>query len=147
MTNAELKNRFLVGYEFISNNLAPGYTDAEISGFLNQAMDLIVDELYIKQDYANLAEIIEREDFKVQTCIVEEFGSSAYITQPSNTFVDFRWFLNAKAKIKRTLPSPVNEEWIECNLINKLEADKWYQTSINKPIIIYPKIFRYYNPE
>ena len=145
MTNAELKTRFLIGYEFITNNLAPGYTDAEISGFLNQAMDLIVDQLYEQHDYASLAEIIEKENFKLQQCTVEEFGGFAFITQPSTTFTGYRWYLNSKAKIKRTNPFAINEEWIECNLINKLEADKWYQTAINKPIIIYPKVFRYYH--
>ena len=35
MTNAELKTRFLIGYEFIANSLAPGYTDSEISGTAN----------------------------------------------------------------------------------------------------------------
>lgn len=144
MTNAELKTRFLIGYEFIANNLAPGYTDAEISGFLNQGMDLLVDQLYSQGDIANIAELLEKQSYLVNIAVQgtnpEDYGLCSYWTDRTSSFTNLRWFINARVKIRRTEPSPINDELIECELINKLLADKWTQTSINKPIIIYPKL-------
>jgi hypothetical protein len=144
MTNAELKTRFLVGYEFIANNLAPGYTDSEISGFLNQGMDLLVDELYSKNDIANIAELLVKENLTLIPASgndIEDYGTSSYWTAlVNNGLTDFRWLTNAKAKIKRTEPFEINYEWIECEMIEKRFAEKWVSTPINKPIIVYPKI-------
>lgn len=143
MTNAEMKTRFLIGYEFIANNLAPGYTDSEISGFLNQGMDLIVDELFNKGDIGNIAELLTKVTPDLiayePTSAPEYYGEySLWCTQDS--FSNFRWLTNAKAKVLRTEPFYVNSEWIECEMIDKHVAEKWVSTSINKPIIVYPKI-------
>lgn len=140
MTYAELKTRFLVGYDAITNFAAPGYTDAEISGFLNQAMDLIVDDLYAARDIANLAEILEKQTFAIQPCTLEDYGTSAY--EPTASISDFRWHVNSRAKLSRTEPFYIGSEWVECELIQKTEADKYVQTSFNKPIITYPKVIR-----
>lgn len=141
MTNNDLKTRFLIGYEFIANNLAPGYTDDEISGFLNQAMDLIVDELYGSKDYANLAELIN----KGLTDILSSNQDSEYGLKHAYTtnidYTDFRWLIHAKAKVERLVPFAINNDWIECEHISKGDvSDKWITTSINKPIIVYPKV-------
>jgi hypothetical protein len=139
MTNADLKTRFLVGYEFLANNLAPGYTDTEISGLLNQAMDLLVDELYVKNDIANLAEVLVKYNYTLQVCTLEDYGAKAY--EPTSSVTDFRWHVNSKLKLSRNEPfSIITAEYIPCEVINKPIADKWVQTSINKPIIIYPKV-------
>ena len=144
MTASELKTRFLIGYEFIANNLAPGYTDDEISGFLNQGMHLLVDEFFGKRDLANIAEIIVSQYYTLEPAVAgfnpEDYGECSYWTARTSDFTEFRWFINSRAQIKRTEPFPVNTEWVECNLIDKTEADKWTQTSINKPIIVYPKL-------
>ena len=140
MTNAELKTKFLELYDAITNFAAPGYTDSEISAFLNQGMDIIVDELYGAGDVANLAEILEKSTSNVVACTIENYGSYAY--QPSVVLTDFRWHVNSRAKIARTEPFLVNTEWVECQLISKYVADKYVQTSFNKPIIVYPKLIR-----
>lgn len=144
MTNSELKDRFLIGYEFIASNLAPGYNDLEIAGFLNQGMDLLVDELYAKRDIAGLAEVLVSNPYTLALAVSgsnpEEYGNCAYWTDRASDFAEFRWYVNSRAQIKRTEPFPINTEWIECELIEKQIADKWTQTSINKPIIIYPKV-------
>lgn len=145
MTNAELKTRFLIGYEFIANNLAPGYTDAEISGFLNQGMDLLVDDFYGRGDVANIAELLVKNSLILLPAVSgtdpEDYGPSSYWVALTNYgLIDLRWLTNAKAKVTRTEPFYVNAEWIECNQITKQEAEKWVSTSINKPIIVYPKI-------
>lgn len=139
MTNAELKDRFLIGYEFLANNLAPGYTDSEISGLLTQGMHLLIDELYARNDIANLAELLAKQNYTLQACTLEDYGDYAY--EPTVSITDFRWHVNSKCKIARTEPFAITTaEYIPCEVINKPIADKWAQTSINRPIIIYPKI-------
>jgi hypothetical protein len=155
MTYGEMKTRFLVGYDAITNFTAPGYTDAEISGFLNQAQDLLVDELYLQGEVAILAEILVKQNYNVVACTIEDYGAKAYqlvltiqssITGPVSSMtlsdLSYRWTVNAKAKLTRTDPFVVATEWVECNEIRKWEADKYYQTSFNRPIIVFPKIFR-----
>lgn len=143
MTNAELKSRFLIGYEFIANNLAPGYNNNEISGFLNQGQDLLVDELYARRDIANIAELLTKVDASLIAYAPgsgPEYYGSYSLWSEQNQFADFRWLTNAKAKVLRDEPSPITNEWIECEMIDKFLAEKWVSTSINKPIIIYPKV-------
>lgn len=140
MTNAELKTRFLEGYDAITNFAAPGYQDDEISAFLNQAMDLVVDELYAANDVENLSEILEKVTSNVVACTLEDYGSSAY--QLVTTLTDFRWHVNSRAKITRTEPFAVAAEWVECEPIYKVMADKYVQVSFNKPIIVFPKLVR-----
>lgn len=138
MTNAELKTRFLVGYDAITNFVAPGYTDSEISGFLNQAMDLLIDELYSQGDITALAEILKKESMVVTPCIVEDYGVNAYQTSQLS---DFRWHVNSKLKLQRNDPFRVfPAEYVPCELIIKFLADKYVQTQFNKPIIVYPKV-------
>lgn len=138
MTASELKTRFLIGYEFIANNLAPGYTDDEISGFLNQGMHLLIDELYGRGDIANLAEILVKYNYTLQSCTLEDYGTKAY--EPTASVANFRWHVNSKVKLTRTEPFTASAEYIPCEIIDKREADKWMQTSFNKPIIVYPKV-------
>jgi hypothetical protein len=138
MTNSELKTRFLVGYDAITSFMAPGYTDAEISGFLNQGMDLIVDELYAQGDIINLAELLSKLTTVVSICTLEDYGTKAF--EPTKPAVDFRWFVNARLKLSRNEPVIVNSDWVPCELITKPLADKYTQTGFNKPIIIYPKV-------
>jgi len=144
MTTGELKTKFLELYDAITNFAAPGYTDSEISSFLNQAMDLLVDELYAAGDVANLAEILEKVTYNVVACTIEDYGSKAYqlgtIVTGSDT--SFRWHSNSRAKLARTEPFLVNTEWVECDLIPKTIADRYVQTSFNKPIIVRPKLIR-----
>lgn len=149
MTNAELKTRFLIGYEFIANNLAPGYTDSEISGFLNQGMDLLVDELYSKGDIANIAELLNKQSGNLSQYSPgsepENYGTYVGWTIASGLgapfdFSGLRWITNTKAKVTRTEPFLINAEWIECEVIEKYLAEKWVSTAINKPVIIYPKL-------
>lgn len=148
MTNAELKTRFLIGYEFIANNLAPGYTNGEISGFLNQGMDLLVDELYGKGDIANIAELIEKVSSSLTLYTPgtepEDYGTYVGWLVPyplaGIDLTDLRWVINAKAKVVRNEPFGINNEWIACDLIDKKLAEKWVSTAINKPIIVYPKL-------
>jgi hypothetical protein len=118
--------------------MAPGYTDAEISGFLNQGMDLIVDELYAQGDIINLAELLTKFNTIVAICTLEDYGTSAY--EPTASVNDFRWFVNARLKLSRAEPVVVNNDWVPCELITKPLADKYTQTAFNKPIIIYPKV-------
>jgi hypothetical protein len=49
MTAAEMKTEFLVGYDKITNFAAPGYTDSEISKFLNDSQ-----ERFLKKNYGDL---------------------------------------------------------------------------------------------
>jgi len=141
MTNAELKTRFLIGYEFVANNLAPGYLDSEISGFLNQGMDLIVDELYANGNIGSIAEVLVKTEPGIVAYLTpaENYGNYAYWTV-QNTLSDLRHLVNAKAKVLRYQPFAINSEWIECEPIDNRIAEKWVTTSINMPIIIYPKI-------
>jgi len=146
MTYGEMKTRFLVGYDAITNFTAPGYTDAEISGFLNQSQDLLVDEIFSKGEVAVLAEILVKQNFNVVLCTIEDYGLSAYQLVTTGSLLlselSYRWTVNAKAKITRSEPFAVAAEWVECNEISKFEADKYYQTAFNKPIIVFPKIIR-----
>lgn len=49
MTSAEMKTDFLIGYDKITNFAAPGYTDSEISKFLNDGQ-----ERFLKKNYGDL---------------------------------------------------------------------------------------------
>lgn len=138
MTYAELKTQFLIDYDFISNHMAPGIEDSEISDFLTRAQLMIVDELYKQRDITGLAELLSRQDSYLLPSANEKFGTKAY--QSSTAFSDVRWVVSVKAKITRSMPVILTDEWVECDPINEVEADKWAQTSINKPIIIYPKV-------
>ena len=139
MTNAELKTRFNVGYEFLANNLAPGYTDAEISGLLNQGMDLLVDELYANGDMLGLAELLVSSTLNLATASFENYGSNAYETTTSLPS-DYRWVVNVKVKSVRGTPFVVNTGFIPAEIIPKQEADYWMQTLANRPMIITPKV-------
>jgi len=138
MINSELKTRFLIGYDAITSFMAPGYTDTEISGFLNQGMDLLVDELYSQEDIISLAELLTKLYLPIATSTLEDYGTNAY--EPTASASDFRWFVNARLKMSRSEPVEVINDWVPCELITKPIADKYTQTAFNRPIIIYPKI-------
>lgn len=138
MTYSEMKTRFLIGYDAITNFTAPGYTDSEISGFLNQGMDLIVDELFAQNDLVNLAELLVRNSSTLSTCSREEYGAHAY--EQNVGLLGYRWYVNSKLQLSRSEPFTVVSEWVPCELIPKPLIDKYVQTAFNKPIIVYPKV-------
>lgn len=139
MTNAELKTRFNVGYEFLANNLAPGYTDAEISGLLNQGMDLLVDELYANGDTLGLAELLIQSTLNLVSAAFENYGSNAYETTVGLSN-DYRWLVNVKVKAVRNKPFIIDAGFVPGEVIPKQEANYWMQTLANKPMIITPKV-------
>ena len=46
LSAAEMKEEFLIGYDRITNLAAPGYTDDEISLFLNRGQESIIEINY-----------------------------------------------------------------------------------------------------
>ena len=140
MTAAEFKAYFLAEYDAATSLSAPGWEDSEISSFLNIAQDSIVTELFKSGDLSKLAELVTTVYFGA-TSLHPSIDNGVWvdlvdITAKPNYF----YYLNGKASISRTNPIVTNK-WVPFELIDRINASKFFKTPFNKPWFKYPKIF------
>jgi hypothetical protein len=141
MTYSQMKTAFLEGYDYISNHMAAGLEDAEISALLTEAYEDIIDNFVKNSNIAAVAELLEKFTANLIVCSLEDYGSCAYT--PDAAINTIRHITNARLKLSRSEPLLIANEWVDVEIISKVVADRYVQTSFNKPIIIFPKLVEY----
>jgi hypothetical protein len=134
MTASELKTGFLIYYDKITNGEAPGYEDNEISQFLIDAEESIVDEAINSKRIDLLGHIT-----KVQYATMGS-GTLPYEARISldTGFTDLWKFYSLNVYLKRSFPI-AESKWYPTEQILKSEIGNYLTTSFNKPVLEIPK--------
>lgn len=140
MTVNEMQYHFEVGLDTISSHTSPGYVEEEIDIFLNRAQDLIVEELFNEGKTNLLRDIITWEsndatDFSAHSTLPYAYRLDIF-TNPK-----FLYYLSSIIKCTRTkIPVISTQDWVECDLIDAVDTEKFITTSQNLPLFFRPKI-------
>lgn len=135
MTTVEFKYRFNVKLE-ADANLAPGFTDSEISEYLKMSEKSIIDEYIKNKDYHSIHTLI-KESLLTLTL------DSTYTPQSIHTFdlpADFYTEIEVKLKNERKFPVTDSSGnfrlgWYPCKRINSEDMSKFFKnTHINDTI-------------
>jgi hypothetical protein len=140
MTAAEFKAYFLAEYDAATSLSAPAWEDSEISSFLNIAQDSVVTELYKVKELNKLAELINTTYLTFLQAHPSIFNGLWFDLTNVSLKTDYFYFIGGKAAISRTNPI-IYSEWIPIEFVDRVNADKFFQTSFNKPWFRNPKIF------
>jgi len=148
MTGATIISAFKQYYDKITNLAAPGYLDAEILLFLNNAQDeLVKDRVFGKNFQPPAFEDNQKQVADVQSLIVQVNKTSATVTfsTPTNypgtngrslPMVDidtqFMFFLNGEAKITRTNPT-LTSRYVPLKFVRSDYLRSFLQTGFNRP--------------
>lgn len=138
MTAEEMKYQFEVGLDTISSHTSPGYVDEEIDIFLNRAQDIVVEEAYKNRKLKDLKEITIWSG-SLNVVSNSNLINCYYATIPTSN--RFLYYVNALTNISRSTVKPFTTSWIPAELIDPLDADKYIQSNINRPIFLNPKIW------
>jgi len=139
MTAAEMKYEFEIKNELIADLSNPDLEDDEISLFLNNAQDKLVEELFAASRMEVLTELIKTLDVGtgVGATYTEISNAKQYAFATSN---ELMFYIDSTVKTTRTNPT-VTDEWIKCDKIDKSIAHKFSETGFNIPWFKEPKMF------
>ena len=164
MTGPELKELFLLEYDFITNFAAPGLTDDEVYSFLNKAQQAFIRQAFESQDMLSIIELVRRDriatmDYSaniaggsfpgarfIQLSKIERVTGEEESMLPTGstpllpTGYTLKYYINSRSKVTRTYPTITNE-WVENVLIDRRAADKMSSTGYNKPRFKHPIVF------
>jgi hypothetical protein len=97
MTGAQQISEFKIGFDVISSNAAPGFTDSEIYSLLNRGQDYIILDLYKQKNWDLLGTLIYEDG---NTPISQ--GLSVYTISNFNNY----WLYVSSYSIVHRLPLP-----------------------------------------
>jgi len=139
-------------YDKETNLSAPGYEDAEVLVFINNAQKSFVkDRMFGKRfgepafednqkRVTDLMHLIQYKNYDTASDYYSysTFSKCRYV---STTLADeFYYIVSVEACVTRSYPV-VTKEWITCDLIKNINAYRFDTTTFNKPFFIKPKYF------
>lgn len=138
MTAIEMRDEFLTRYDAATSLAAPGWTEDEISTFLNIAQLRLTEELYHSGNFTLLSNLIQT-DFTVAS--QSSFIPNGYIVGVDVIFPEFLYYIGSRTKLTRTNPE-VTDEYIPNEMLSDIRtAWKYYTSPFNKVYLKYPKCY------
>lgn len=137
MTTAEMITAFEVNYDIV-NLEGPGYEDDEILVLLNQAQSVEVLKEVYKRNWTVLSNLLENEQ---GTLAAGLNYSNTMLFTPAEEYIGY---VSSKSKVTRANYRPITTaggEWVENIFIRKEVSGKYLTNTINKPILLQPRVF------
>lgn len=134
MTEVEMIQAFKVNYDIV-NLEGPGYEDEEIYVLLNQAQTIEV-----------FKEVSLKRWTYISNLIVNEEGAVAAGLSYPNTVIytpvaEYVGYISSKSKVTRGTFKSLTTEWVENIIIPKEISGKYLTNSINRPILLQPRVY------
>ena len=138
MTAVEMRDEFLTRYDAATSLAAPGWTDAEISTFLNIAQLRLVDELYNSGNYALISNLVVTDS---DTAVASSFIANGYTVDVTAIHPEFLYYMGSRTKLTRTDPT-VTDDYIPNERLSDIKTSwKFHITPFNKVYLKYPKCY------
>ena len=153
MTGQQAIDAFRIYFDRVTSFSAPGYLDAEILLFLNNAQDQFIKDKVFGKNFQppafqdNEKRVVDIQPLVLKTGISSSFrstdanyGSTAW-TYSKIDILNGRvlYVLQFEVQVTRTNPI-LAVEWVRCQRIKDTQADKFTQSSINRTHFIKPKL-------
>lgn len=137
MTASEMKSEFLIGYDKITSFAAPGYTDSEISKFLNDAQERFIKTRYSDANKYRVGYEETEKRSKDLSELKRFFSSTTFVTgnHPNSYFVELPdnilWATKEEAQLNIT-DCHGNTSTVRVGV--KPVSDDYYNANINNPL-------------
>lgn len=153
MTGQEAIDAFRIYFDRVTSFSAPGYLDAEILLFLNNAQDQFIDDKVFGKNFQPPAfEDNQKRVVDIRPLIKKAFISSIYRSTDTN-YGPSTWTYDKinilsdrilytvlfEVEVTRTNPT-LAAEWTRCDFIKNSQAGKFTQSAANRTHFLYPKL-------
>ncbi|HPQ79723.1 MAG TPA: hypothetical protein PLG47_04685, partial [Candidatus Dojkabacteria bacterium] len=118
-------------------------TNAEKSSFLTKGEDILIQEYTKVKDWNSIYTVVE--NITIAPSAITQYGNKAYYINLGTGVTDFRYYVSSRCMINKTAPIAIDDEKINCEIIDKENAYRFIVTGYNKPYFKYPKVFLEYD--